>query len=1064
MTDLVRAPDLEQRERALDPRHSYIVQAPAGSGKTELLIQRYLALLGRVERPEEIAAITFTIKAAAEMRLRVFGALRAARNEPRPVAPHEARTWDLARAALARNDALGWKLEESADRVRVQTIDALCASLTRQMPVLSEFGAHPEVIEDASALFAEAARDLLATLEIEGNAAAPAVARLLSHLDNDTAQAEKLIAAMLAQRDHWIRTLRKASDRKSLEATLDEVRRATVDKARELWPRQFVSPSEDDVDGWIRHAAECLTGKGEWRKRPPTPEVLRENEPLRVALDAVRDLPPAQYSQQQWDVLEAIIQLSPLAVAELRVVFAKHGKADFIEFAQGALRALESEDGPTDLLLVLDYRIRHILVDEFQDTSNTQFELLEKLTSGWEPEDGRTLFLVGDPMQSIYRFREAEVGLFLRAWHHGIGSVSLEPLTLSANFRSHAGIVEWVNASFSQVMPRTEDIHGGAVTYSPSQAVHPAESEAVRVHALFDGDGAGEARCVAEIAAAALAESGRDAARPSTVAILVRNRSHLLEILPRLREAKIAFRAVEIESLGHRPAIQDLLALTRALSHLADRTAWLAVLRAPWCGLALADLLVAGSGEETLTVWEAMREAARLERLSPDARLRLERTREVLLRSLTDRRRASLRDCVEGAWLALGGPACVESDTDLEDAEIYLDHLESTEDSGALGDLAAFEESVAKLFALPDLEAPEGLQVMTIHKAKGLEFDTVIVPGLGAGTGRDDRKLFLWMETPESSLLLAPINPTGSKNDLTYELIRGLDKIKADHEMGRLLYVAATRARHRLHLLGDAKLDAHGIAKRPPKGCLLEKLWDVVGDEFSAPGERRATRGEAPAVPVAMQSALRRLAIDELVYESPPAAGWNAPPEAQMYDEIEFSWVGDTARRVGSVVHRWLQRIAEDDARGWDRARLEAERPAVRQELAARGVAESELDAACERVLAALASSVEDPRGQWLLGPQRNARNEYRLSTATDGVRRRLVIDRIFEDADGATWIVDYKTSSHEGSNLDRFLAEEEGRYREQLERYAAAVGKKGARRGLYFPLLKGWREWSGGK
>ncbi len=1060
MNDLARAPDFEQRERALDPRRSYIVQAPAGSGKTELLIQRYLALLGRVERPEEIAAITFTIKAAAEMRLRVFAALAAARSEPRPPAPHEARTWDLARAALVRNDALGWKLEESADRVRVQTIDALCASLTRQMPVVSRFGAHPEVIEDASLLFGEAARNLLATLEDETNVAAPAVGRLLWHLDNDAAQAEKLLAAMLAQRDHWIRTLRKSSDRKSLEATLDEVRRASVDQVHELWPPKVAAPRAGDIDGWIAFGKEQLTKEGKWRQKTLVPESER-NEPLRISLRAVKDLPPAQYSEEQWDVLEAIIQLSPLAVAELRLVFAKHGKADFIEFAQGALRALEGEDGPTDLLLVLDYRIRHILVDEFQDTSNTQFELIEKLTSGWEPGDGRTLFLVGDPMQSIYRFREAEVGLFLRAWHHGIGSVSLEPLTLSANFRSHAGIVEWVNATFSRIMPRTEDIHGGAVTYSPSQAVHPAEGVSVQVHALFDSDAAGEARRVAQIAREALAESGRDPAKPSTAAILVRNRRHLLEILPRLREAKIAFRAVEIESLGHRPAVQDLLALTRALSHLADRTAWLAVLRAPWCGLVLADLLVVGAGEETVTVWEAMREPARLERLSPDGRRRLERTREVLSLSLADRRRASLRDSVEGAWLALGGPACVQSDTDLEDAEIYLDHLESAENAGALDGLAAFEESVAKLFALPDLTAPDCLQVMTIHKAKGLEFDTVIVPGLGAGTGRDDRKLFLWMETPESSMLLAPINPTGSKEDPAYELIRGLDKNKADHENGRLLYVAATRARCRLHLLGDTRRDAFGAVKDPAKGSLLDKLWPVLAEAFREP-DANAVAPAATKVPAQLQSALARLATGSLRYEIPPAAAWVSPPEESVRDEIEFSWVGDTARRVGSVVHRWLQRIGEDEAKGWNRARIEAERAAIRRELAACGVAGSELDAACDRVVAALASSLEDPRGRWLLGPQRGARSEYRLSTAIDGVRRRLVIDRMFEDADGVTWIVDYKTSSHEGSDLERFLADEERRYRDQLERYAAAVRRKGARRALYFPLLKGWREWAG--
>src|SRR5579862_2164462 len=216
MTELRRTPDWRQREEALDANRSFIVQAPAGSGKTELLIQRYLALLGRVERPEEIAAITFTIKAAAEMRKRVFDALRAARETPRPQAHHSARTWDLARAAIERNDSLGWKLDESADRLHVQTIDALCASLTRQMPVLSRFGAQPEPIEEAGHLYAQAARNVLATLEDPRSETGALVATLLEHIDNNVALAQKLLAMMLSQRDHWIRAV-KAPDRELLE-------------------------------------------------------------------------------------------------------------------------------------------------------------------------------------------------------------------------------------------------------------------------------------------------------------------------------------------------------------------------------------------------------------------------------------------------------------------------------------------------------------------------------------------------------------------------------------------------------------------------------------------------------------------------------------------------------------------------------------------------------------------------------------------------------------------------------------------------------------------------------
>ena len=1051
MSDARPVPDLVERERALDTRVSFIVQAPAGSGKTELLIQRFLALLAGVGRPEEISAITFTIKAAGEMRARILEALRKARGEPRPAEAHEARTWDLARAALERNDALGWKLEESTERLRVQTIDALCASLTRQMPLLSRFGAQPEVIEDASVFYAQAARNVLGWLEEEGNPAAADVERLLSHLDNDATAAANLLATMLAQRDHWIRTLHGASDRRKLEQALAAVRRSLVANARAVWPAKFPCPESDDVAHWTALANSLLTGEGKWRSNP-TAKALGENDLLRGVLRALQKAPPAEYSDEQWEALEAIVRLALPAVAELQLVFAANGKADFVEFAQGASRALAGESGPTDLMLALDYRIRHILVDEFQDTSFAQFELLERLTSGWEECDGRTLFLVGDPMQSIYRFREAEVGLFLRARHEGIGTVRLETLTLSANFRSQQGIVDWVNAGFERIMPAVEDIHSGAVKYSRSEAVHGAEAEAVTVHPFFNGDLAGEGLRVAAIAGAA--------AREGSVAVLVRNRRHLLEVMPRLREAGIAFRAIEIEPLGHRPVVQDLLALTRALSHLGDRIAWHAVLRAPWCALALADLHAIGSGEDAASVWEALHDPARVAAMSADGRRRLERTREVLERALAGRRRSSLRVAVEGTWLALGGPACVEGPTDLEDAEIFLDHLEASESAGALPDLAAFEQSLGELFALPDLEAPDVLQVMTIHKAKGLEFDTVIVPGLGGGTGRDDRKLFMWMATPQSSLLLAPINPAGEDDDAIYEFIRGLDKSKAEHENARLLYVAATRARRRLHLLGDVKLDDHGQVKEPARGSLLAKLWPVLAHEFPAPAAAPAPH-ERPAVPPLFQGMLRRLDIDAFGYEPPPPAAWVPPPDKPLRDEIEFSWVGDTARRVGSVVHRWLQRIADDETWGWSRQRIERERPAIANELAARGVAEAQIEPARERVIAALTGALADPKGVWLLGPQRNARNEYRLSTVAGGVRRQFVIDRIFEDDKGVRWIVDYKTSSHEGADVERFLADEQERYREQLERYAAGAVRGEARLGLYFPLLKGgWREW----
>ena len=1107
MNDADPVADFEARKKALDPRRSFIVQAPAGSGKTELLIQRYLVLLSRVAQPEEIAAITFTIKAAAEMRARVLEALAAARGGERPPEPHRALTWEHARAALERDRAQGWRLEENAARLRIQTFDALCVSLTRQMPVLAAFGAQPEPLEDASQLYRQAARATLALLE-ENDRRAELVAKLLVHLDNNVETAEALLADMLARRDHWLRKTSNARDRAALEAALAAECRAQIARARALFPPKppVRLPVTEDVGQWRQLANGLLTQRGEWRKSDAAAQRLSENEPLREALAVVKRLPDPRYSDEQWQALEAIVDVLPHAVAQLKLVFAAHGQADFVEIAHGASTALGEADAPTDLLLSLDYRIQHILVDEFQDTSFSQFELLEKLTAGWTPGDGRTLFLVGDPMQSIYRFREAEVGLFLRARHAGIGTVALEPLALSVNFRSQADIVDWVNRAFETIMPSAEDIGVGAVPYARCEPQNPAQGDAVRVHAFFNGDAEGEAAQVAALAAAARAEG--------TSAILVRNRSHLARIVPKLKEEGLRFRAIEIEELGHRQVVQDLLALTRALSHPADRLAWLACLRAPWCGLTLADLHAlagtdprgasdeetaqvqhelfpelgarressanAGGGIDARTLRERAADEATLARLSADGRRRLERFREVFDRALASRLRNPLRERVENTWLALGGPACVGDDTDLEDAEIYLDYLEESEEAGEIADPAAFERGLEELYALPDLHAgPDEPQILTIHKAKGLEFDTVIVPGLGSGTGRDERKLFVWMERPaldargESQLLLAPINPTGSDEDATYEYIRKLDREKERHEDARLLYVAATRAKKHLHLLGDVSLNAQAEEPEPNsprKGSLLATLWPAVEADFveaarSSPllneegSARSAGGGEA------VNQDLRRLPAEWTLPHPPRAAAWSAPIEkARDRDNIEFSWVGETARHVGAVVHRWLQCIAEDELRSWDRKRVTAMRDQFRRELAARGVENTELETASARVATALGHTLEDPRGRWLLGPQTESRNEYRVSALVDGERRNLVIDRTFTDSDGKHWIVDYKTSSHEGADIEAFLERERERYRPQLERYAAALAEDPSSLGLYFPLLAGWREWESKK
>jgi ATP-dependent helicase/nuclease subunit A len=1032
--------DQEHRKCALNPHRSFIVQAPAGSGKTELLVRRFLVLLDAVENPEEIVAVTFTRKAAAEMRKRVF-------------------------EGLARSGKSRWPLEDMGQRLRIHTIDALCTSLTRQMPILARFGAQPRIAQHAQEHYREAASRTLALLE-SGNPSADDIGRLLVHLDGNAGAVGELIACMLARRDQWLRKTGAARSRGELEAALVAERARLMEEARALYPAE--PPA--DADAWRELAQSLLTRADRaWRKRPPVPPQLAGNEPLREALCSLLDMPPARYSEAQWETLGAIVALLPRAAAELKLVFGEHGEVDFTEVAQGAVRALGSPDDPTDLLLSLDARLRHILVDEFQDTSISQWELLERLTAGWQDGEGRTLFLVGDPMQSIYRFREAEVGIFLHARHHGIGGIKLEPLTLQTNFRSQAGIVDWVNQAFQRILPAEEDESTGAVAYTPSVPHHSQlPGNAVSWHGFFDSDRdaarAAEARRVIEIIAARRQES-----TPARIAILVRNRGCLERIVPALEEAGLRFRAIEIEHLGEKQVVQDLLALTRALAHPADRIAWLALLRAPWCGLGLPDLARLGEGTAAFTLWELLHDEARLGGISEDGRACLIRLRDVLGPALANRLRGGLRERVEGAWLALGGPACVESATDLADAEIFLDHLAASEQAGDIPDLAALEESLEKLYALPDLSAgDDAIEIMTIHKAKGLEFDTVILPGLDRAPGRSESPLLIWKERPDGTLLLAPIKQAGEKKEPIYDYVCGLDRVAEDNEAGRLLYVAATRAQSRLHLLacaGSAGEGEDAIAKPPIRRSLLAKAWPVAEAALMP----CLTNGAALAQPLTIgDPAVReqqpvRLARSWILPAAPVAVNGSArDPVRDLETEIEFSWAGEIARQIGSVVHRWLQRIADDELRSWDAARVAALKNAYRRELVARGLAEGALETATARVVAALTNAVTDERGRWLLGPRKEARNEHRITAIIDGERVNLVIDRTFLDDENRRWIVDYKTSGHEGADVEAFFDREQERYRAQLGRYAAA-GKDGrAMLGLYFPLLGGWRQWEG--
>ena len=846
-----------------------------------------------------------------------------------------------------------------------------------------------------------------------------------------------------------------------------------------------LTPDTAQLARWRGAAGMLLTKEGAYRKRltkdegfPPQCadkvtmlELIAELERHPAALRAlveIRALPDPAYDDEQWGRVREVAQVLVLATAQLDHVFRERGVVDFPAVSMAALRALGTPLEPTDLNLRLDYRLQHILVDEFQDTSSGQLELVKRLTAGWQRGDGRSVFCVGDPMQSIYGFRQAEVRAFLELAEEGVGDVRFDVERLRSNFRSARPLVDWINACFSRVLPRVDDRDRGAIAFRPSDAAMRAPGDAtVRLRGFASRRE--EADAIAEVI------ESQAARHPDwRIVVLVRAKSHARDIAISLRARAIAFRAVDIEPLQDRPVVRDLVMLVRALLHRADRTAWLALLRAPWAGVLLSDLhQVARSAE---VIWDAVSSDAVLAQLTPDGRERCGRLRVVFEAAFRVRGQGTLTRWVEQCWLALGGPSCATGPDDLDHVCAVFARLRELEERG-LPDPADLNESFADLYA--EHRTTAAVEIMTIHKAKGLEFDLVVVPALDRYIPRNRDQLLLshqFARFGRDGLVMAARPGVGVETDKLFEFLRYQGRDAAGLEAERLLYVACTRAKWQLHLTATVGRDEveEGVEEsggrapwRPRMGSLLAVLWPVVGADFALdpanrardPGEvaprggplHRVPRDWTPAVAEALD-----LGAEHLATIAEAAAASLAREETPVFD-----WAGETARRVGSLVHAELQQL---DLEHSDAAAIRGRAEHYRRWLAAHGVPAERLEDASARATAALLAVHADERGRWILQPRaRGDVREHALSAHWRGEVVRVIFDRSFIDEDGIRWVIDYKTSHHAGGGLEAFLDEEVIRYTPQLHRYAQLARRLGPERvrvGLYFPLMGGWREW----
>ncbi|PLA75129.1 hypothetical protein CYQ88_02570 [Hydrogenovibrio sp. SC-1] len=1179
------------RFQAISPADSFIVQAPAGSGKTALLTQRFLALLSQVEQPEQVVAMTFTKKAAAEMRNRILQALQFGLQSPPSAAASlfERNSWQLAQAALHNNQQRGWQLLDNPNRLRIRTLDSMNGYLVQQMPLLSRLGAQPQLASMQDRLYIQAARSALQDTET-----AEASTELLRLVNGKLRRAEALLVSMLKKRDQWMSSLlgygadtleESAMAREVLEAAVadlvaqeqqaawkhispiadrlskmcafSEFAEANVEEPLKSNLQQLIAFDQSgqslcvdtDLAVWRALTDWLQTKQGTWLKTanknkgfpPGKGDNKAQKDAFLAELEAIRtadfqdkaatafaqlsQLPDATYSDADWHSLQQLIRLLNRSVGHLKVCFQQAGETDFIEVAQAAALALGEDSAPTDLAQQLDYQIRHLLIDEFQDTSVAQFRLIEKLVTAWTPGDGHTLFIVGDPMQSIYRFREAEVGNFLQAWEDGIAQVDLIPLQLSVNFRSSAGVVDWVNQTFQSVFPSDNQLELGAVCYSSAEASPSAikshsTNQAVFNHWQLEASQSEEVNDVLSVIQSRLADS--DFLATESIGVLGRSRSHLMPIAFGLKQAGIAFKAVELEGLKDRQEIQDCQALTRALIHLGDRPAWIALLRSPLIGLSLADLntLLTEDGRPKVgTAWQQLMAFPTDETdqndqawadfkpgLSEAGQMRLAETLPVLQQALQSRGSLEVSVWLRQIWLALDGPQTVLDDNALQNVEAYWQMLtglaarSSSSSGGTSLSIAVLEETLEQLFAQPDA-SPDAkrVELMTMHKSKGLEFDTVILPSLGRKPRVNEPPLVSWLSfrgEQKEQLVIAPLvqkgKANGQKSPLV-ELIKRYDAQKQTYEDGRLLYVACTRAKRQLHCFGSVavsdKVLAGDVALAATNNSLLSCLWPLVATSFEGLLQgyqpKEAEGGENDFVAKVSRLPPTRKGFHQMQPESFMSALLPKKEAAQAVTQLPAeplsksamdvsqqtpSQTAEMAKLVGVWVHQVLEQWSKNNPiiPSVEALASQSERHALGlMQLGLRG---QWLTEGMRRVMVSLQNSLQNELVLWALrSDHAEAAAELPLSSLEllplGQVQQNHIVDRTFVDEEGTRWIVDYKTSYvelNDAKEVDAFIEGQVSIYRPQLQRYGqlfSVLENRPQKWVLYFSHLDRWVE-----
>ena len=1029
--------DQKQRDQSLNISDSFIVQAPAGSGKTELITQRYLKLLGTADVPENILVMTFTNRAVDELKHRIISSLNRARLHP-PEEPHKRKTFDLASKVLEQSNLKEWDLLNHPSRIKIITIDSLSSLIVSRYPSIDQLIPPQTMINtyEYEQIYQEAAENTL--LLIEEDEYQASISSVLLYLDNHVDRFYRLIVQMLSKREQWLPKLyiKGALDISLLEVLAQELIVEYLETLRnaasEILGKSFFNLLEintrddiskinklpgttiEDLEDWQTISELLLTkSTGSWRKKIDAnigfPAELKEEKmvfkEILVGLDSedefkkilnnLANLPSAYFPESTSKEINDIAQVLKLSVAELKMIFKEKGLQDFSEVGMQAINALDSREEISDIALLLDYQIKHLLIDEFQDTSYSQLSLIEKLVDGWQKGDGKSIFFVGDPMQSIYKFRESQVGIFLEIMKSGIGSLKINSLTLNSNFRSNKSIVEKNNKIFSQIFPNQDNLLLGAIHYSESNSASQVEQDdAVTFYPFSADQDFEEAEMVVKIIKNSISNNPNH-----ETAVLVRSRSHLKAITLLLQDSSINFEALKTEPLRSNLFTRDLLSLTRALLSLADRLAWLSLLRAPWCGLKLEDLLAFGESTDK-TIFSQLIDDGIAQDLSEDGAVR---SRHLFLATEEAIYSEGKFSFVERFSYSLS-QLCNEIELNEQEKSIrsqFLSLLNHCELNQSL-DIKTIELMVKDLYA-PSQHS--SVKLMTIHQAKGLEFDTVIIPGLGKKGKSDTLPLMQIQEFSNKNILLAPIKSSYEDSESkTYLYLQYLQKQQTHFELMRVLYVAMSRAKHKIHLLGGISKTGKAIS-----GSLLSFLSDYFQKSIDDIPIQDSTVPVETSLPIFQRnktlSALTNRGINDAMQSK------NMPSNIDLIYQSA----------LGSIVHYFLEHNL-----------FEPSIVSIEARFREFGLPPKLIQSYSKTASLLLLNTRRDKDFEWLFKYRNSTEVEAEYSNST----RTVIIDRLFVE-DATLWIIDFKTASlNEGESMSSFIERQKLSHQKQIKTY----------------------------